>query len=204
MEKRFGRPDKREDAVPADLVLRRSILRKSFASPPLDTGRSASTIVRFFSIYGPGLRKQIFWDLCAKIRNSKDTISMSGTGDETRDFIHVADAARLLAALAQKPRTAQPGILNGGTGRATTICEAVGLMAAACGADLHISFDGVQRAGDPLHLVADVSKLGRIGFRPLIGLDKGLSDYVDWRDRDMQNQRGSAPARLAEKDLRDR
>jgi len=42
--------------------------------------------LRVFSAYGPGLRKQIFWDLYQKT-NSSSTIEIFGTGKKSRDFI---------------------------------------------------------------------------------------------------------------------
>src|SRR4051812_38158698 len=51
-------------------------------------------IVRLFSVYGVGLRKQLLWDACQKI--SGNELEFFGTGKETRDWIHVDDAAALL------------------------------------------------------------------------------------------------------------
>lgn len=46
--------------------------------------------IRIFSAYGSGIRKQIFWDIYQKYLAS-GKINLFGTGDETRDFIHVSD-----------------------------------------------------------------------------------------------------------------
>jgi len=50
--------------------------------------------VRLFSIYGVGLRKQLLWDGCRKLMAAD--LVFSGTGHETRDWLHVEDAATLL------------------------------------------------------------------------------------------------------------
>ncbi len=50
--------------------------------------------LRVFSAYGAGLRKQIFWDMSQKMKSSEAVFW--GTGEETRDFIHVCDIARVI------------------------------------------------------------------------------------------------------------
>ena len=57
-------------------------------------------IARFFSIYGPPLRKQLLWDTCRKV--TKNDLTFYGTGKEVRDWIHVSDAARLLLTLTHR------------------------------------------------------------------------------------------------------
>jgi UDP-glucose 4-epimerase len=46
---------------------------------------------RFFSIYGPQLRKQLLWDACQKMTIQKSP-SFFGSGQETRDWINILDA----------------------------------------------------------------------------------------------------------------
>ena len=51
--------------------------------------------VRWFSVYGPELRKQLLWDLCHRFKGRPATLEIGGTGNETRDWIHVTDAVSL-------------------------------------------------------------------------------------------------------------
>src|SRR5690606_30498045 len=67
-------------------------------------------IVRLFSIYGEGLKKQLLWDACCKAENKGSCFS--GTGQELRDWLHVDDAAHLVHALVPYAATACP-IFNG-------------------------------------------------------------------------------------------
>ncbi len=61
----------------------------------------ATCSLRIFSAYGNGLKKQLFWDLYQKTKSSKE-ICLFGTGNETRDFIHVSDIARVIDLVIQK------------------------------------------------------------------------------------------------------
>ena len=49
------------------------------------------SVVRLFSVYGNGLKKQLLWDAYNKIRYSSKEVEFWGTGEETRDFIHIED-----------------------------------------------------------------------------------------------------------------
>ena len=55
-------------------------------------------VVRFFSVYGPGLRKQLLWDACSRLAQAPDSLALGGQGSELRDWLHVQDAAALLQA----------------------------------------------------------------------------------------------------------
>ncbi len=51
--------------------------------------------LRVFSAYGPELKKQLYWDLFQKAKNT-DSITMFGTGTETRDFIYIDDVVQAI------------------------------------------------------------------------------------------------------------
>jgi UDP-glucose 4-epimerase len=70
------------------------------------------SVVRFFSLYGPCLRKQLLWDACEKIYRADQAVTFFGTGNETRDWLHVGDAAALLYCLFESKSSFE--IYNGG------------------------------------------------------------------------------------------
>lgn len=135
-------------------------------------------VVRFFSIYGPGLRKQLFWDLCGRLMADPETLCLGGTGEERRDFLYIDDAVDLIGRLiaAGSP----PPVVNGGSGRATTVREAAGTLIAALGARAQLSFSGEVRPGDPKVLVADTTRAEALGFGPRTRLDDGLARFAAW------------------------
>ena len=67
-----------------------------------------ASIVRLFSVYGCGLRKQLLWDACRKFA-AGDMLFM-GTGDEVRDWLHVEDAAQLMLAAARNASAECPTV----------------------------------------------------------------------------------------------
>jgi UDP-glucose 4-epimerase len=134
--------------------------------------------VRIFSAYGAGLRRQVVWDICERLLTN-GALTLGGTGNESRDFIHATDIARALALLSEKA-PAEGEIYNLSTGRETTIAELAGHLIAALGMNVVPQFDGKTRAGDPLNWRADVSKLVSLGFAPTVALEQGLTQVASW------------------------
>lgn len=136
-----------------------------------------SIAVRFFSIYGAGLRKQLLWDACNRLATGD--AQFGGTGEESRDWLQVEDAARLM--LAALPHAAGDApVVNGGAGRAHAIAEIVTLVADGLGGPGRPTFSGVQRPGDPPHMCADISSARALGWEPQVALATGIADYVAW------------------------
>lgn len=136
-----------------------------------------SSIVRLFSVYGPGLRRQLFWDACNKLSASVNTFG--GTGFESRDWLHVEDAASLLLAAAAHASDSPP-IVNGGTSISTYISTAINLIFTRIPNAPRPIFTGKVRIGDPSTLVADISSALKFNWSPQHSLEDGLREYVDW------------------------
>lgn len=134
-------------------------------------------VIRLFSVYGEGLRKQLLWDAMNKFR--RGTPSFFGTGNELRDWIHVEDAAQLLA-LAATQGDVPHGVYNGGHVRASTR-EVLTRLASAAGSSLVPVFSGEVHPGNPARLTANHARAAtELGFHGRIGLDEGLSRYAAW------------------------
>jgi len=135
-------------------------------------------IIRFFSIYGPGLTKQLLWDASVKLSIANGEASFWGTGEETRDWIHVDDATEVVAGLSASAATFS--VVNGATGARVTVKAVLEMLKTALGADVEITFNGAERPGDPRFYHADVSKLRQLGLAPKVSLADGLERYAAW------------------------
>lgn len=137
--------------------------------------------LRIFSCYGAGLRKQLLWDVARKVEAGR--LDLFGTGEETRDFIHVRDLAALMKLLLDQG--ARDVVLNVGAGAQVPVRRIAELLATAMGrGDLRPSFSGSSRAGDPLRWEADVSRIRAFGFTPQVALEDGVAEYVKWYKRE--------------------
>jgi UDP-glucose 4-epimerase len=137
-----------------------------------------SSIARIFSAYGPGLRRQVVWDICYKAL-TQPKLALQGTGKESRDFIHVRDVARALYLLSENSNC-EAETFNIGSGEETTIQSLVNLIIEKLNKDILIQFDGNIPAGNPINWSADIGRLQQIGFSPEVCLEKGISIYAKW------------------------
>lgn len=135
-------------------------------------------IARIFSAYGAGLKKQIFWDMFNKYKMT-GRLDMFGTGDESRDYIHVDDVVQALYLLATIE--SNDIIFNVANGEEVTIRKVTELFADNLGVPKDmIAFNGIVREGDPLNWKADISRISRLGYKKNVNISNGLREYVQW------------------------
>jgi UDP-glucose 4-epimerase len=134
-------------------------------------------IVRFFSVYGKGLKKQLLWDACSRMSSEGDRFF--GTGSELRDWLHVEDAARLLLTAASHASGSCP-IVNGGSGQGTSVREILSMVFQEFALQHTPRFSGEARIGDPPGYQADTQMAASWGWEPEIPLTVGIKGYVDW------------------------
>ncbi len=135
-------------------------------------------IIRPFSVYGPGLRKQLLWDVFQKVKKS-DVVELWGTGEETRDFIYVDDLCEIILKLItlELPKIE---ILNAATGKSISISNITELLIYKLGFNNRIKFNNLVKPGDPRFWKSDVSKLSEYGLNTSITLDQGINETVKW------------------------
>ena len=134
------------------------------------------SVVRFFSVFGAGLRKQLLWDASQRLRTGER--DFGGTGDEVRDWLHVDDAVALLELAGDA--TERVIVMNGGSGVGTRVAEVLVTLAAALGVEVAPRFSGQCRQGDPQRLVAAIDRARSLGWVPRRSLHAGIAEYARW------------------------
>ncbi len=140
-------------------------------------------ILRPFSIFGNGLRKQLIWDLCIKM-NSNKNVELFGTGDESRDFIHIADFVQAVNYIISDSDF-KCATYNIASGKETTIKEVANIFEKYF--QKEISFNGKTKAGDPVNWIASMDALKSIGYLPKINFEEGIIEYITWFKSFQQN-----------------
>jgi UDP-glucose 4-epimerase len=135
-------------------------------------------IGRTFVTYGPGepstARAEVSQYLRALISGVGPHV-LGNPDAKTRDFIHVFDVVDALVTLAAGPVT---GIVNIGTGRETTLRELTEIAAAALRKPApDLPWDPSPE--DEYRLVADITRLKALGFRPSISLEDGVAALAE-------------------------
>jgi dTDP-glucose 4,6-dehydratase/UDP-glucose 4-epimerase len=138
----------------------------------------ATCSLRIFSAYGEGIKKQLFWDLYQKSLQ-KAPICLFGTGNETRDFIHIDDLLQVIELVITKA-PCKGEVYNVATGTSTTIREVATLFFKELDNHINFVFSNEQKQGDPLYWQADISALQALGFVQTVSKEEGIKRYVKW------------------------
>jgi nucleoside-diphosphate-sugar epimerase len=137
------------------------------------------SVVRPFSVYGPGLRKQLIWDMYMKTKKSK-SVELWGDGTESRDFIYIDDLVDSIELILRTQQETRFGIYNLASGEETTIQDVARIFYNALDPDVVYTFNGNARPGDPKNWKADIGKLLGAGFTPRYTLESGLKNTAEW------------------------
>jgi UDP-glucose 4-epimerase len=143
--------------------------------------RTASA--RIFSAYGPGLHRQVIWDIIYKILTQPEVL-LQGTGQESRDFIHVQDIAQGVNVIVNNA-SMKGEAYNLASGSETKIKDLATLIQARLNAQVEIKFSGELPAGTPINWKADIQKINVLGFSPQMTLEKGINDFIEWARREI-------------------
>jgi dTDP-glucose 4,6-dehydratase/UDP-glucose 4-epimerase len=140
--------------------------------------KSKIAILRPFSVFGKGLKKQLFWDVFHKLKAEKP-FELFGTGHETRDFIHITDLVLMIDLLINKCDF-KCNIYNAANGESVKIKEIINEFALLSGFNTPYSFSNQVKAGDPLFWQSDISKMRALGYKRTVTSQQGLNEYIQW------------------------
>lgn len=136
--------------------------------------------LRYFNVYGPNQRFDAYGNVIPifvfkMLRGEKLTVF--GDGEQTRDFVNVADVVQANLRAAQGPVS---GAFNIGSGSRISINALVTLLAQASGIEPEVEH-GAQRPGDVRDSLADIGRARKaLGYHPTVDMTTGLQAYVAW------------------------
>lgn len=114
-------------------------------------------------------------------------ISIWGDGSVARDYFHVRDLARLCVLAMESGQTE---IFNAGSGEGHDLLSVVQMLSNIIGVSPQIKYKE-ERAYDVPEVVLDISKAQRLlGWRPVISLEDGFTEYVSWLRVTVGNENG--------------
>ena len=138
-----------------------------------------AVILRYFPVYGPRQHKQVVFDLINKVVADPGRIEVYGTGRELRDLCFVDDVvSATLTAADHAPATGEA--YNVGSGRMVVIADVVRAITRVLDATPAVDYTGSVRPGDSQRMVADITKLRRLGYAPAVDLAEGIARTVAW------------------------
>lgn len=139
----------------------------------------SAVIGRPFCIYGPGEDpRRAGGEVSQYLRWHLNGLPIQATGDidrKTRDFVHVDDVVTSLLLLADRGEDGQA--YNLGSGEEVSLRELGETISRATGTEVEILED-TSVADDTYRLVADVSRLCTLGYRPRTTLLEGVAALI--------------------------
>lgn len=139
--------------------------------------------LRYFNIFGPRQNPvSPYTGVLSKFIRAYltgQTPTINGTGEQSRDFTYVANVVDATLRALQAPEA--PGkVINVGTGRGSTLNEAIQILNQILGVQVKPIY-GEPRVGDFLHSRADITQARTIlGYEPIVSFEDGLRQTVEW------------------------
>lgn len=134
-------------------------------------------ILRFYSIYGCGLKKQLIWDACRKMNNQKNIYF--GTGNEIRSWINIKDVIRFIDFLIKKniKKNTILDISGNDIIKNKTLLQKLFKLNKLKSVP---NFNNINKKGDPLIQIFNNSKLKKLNWFAKTKLSDGLLEYLLW------------------------
>jgi UDP-glucose 4-epimerase len=131
--------------------------------------------LRLFNVYGPGQQAGIVPRVVA-CASTGQRLRIQGDGEQTRDFLHVRDAAHAFSLALCRERTFAAQAINIGSGAEISINSLVRLAVEVGGRPIAVEY-AAARPGDLRRSCADVScAKTELGFEATTSLAAGLEE----------------------------
>jgi len=143
------------------------------------------TTIRPFNMYGPhshwqGFRGELIPKMIVRAMN-KQPLVLFGSGEQTRDFLYVEEAAKAVIDVADNPLS-RGRTLNFCTGKETSVKQIAELICQAFNLD-PAEFIQTQpaRPGDVMRHLGDQKAFSEIvGYSPKIEIAEGIERTIEW------------------------
>lgn len=100
-------------------------------------------------------------------------------GQQLRDYVNVSDVAKANR-LVLEHNDADYEVFNVGGGCGYTVLDFASIVAEVSGKSYEPEVTGEYRVGDTRHSVSDITKLERLGWKPIKTPKDSVRDYLNW------------------------
>lgn len=134
--------------------------------------------LRYFNVYGKNQDPEGAYALVIgkflKQRRDGVPITITGDGEQTRDFTHVRDVVRANILASESPKVGKGEVMNIGAGRNCSVNKLAELIG---GPSVH-----VESRLEPKHTLADTTRAkGLLGWEPEVKLEDGIQELLtEW------------------------
>lgn len=138
-----------------------------------DIHKLETVSLRFFNVYGPHLDPNGAYALVIgkflKQRSEGKPMTITGDGQQSRDFTHVRDTVDAIVRATQSDRVGHGEVMNVGAGRNVSVNELARLIGGPV--------EYVAPRIEPKHTLADTTYIElALGWRPTIAIEEGIAE----------------------------
>src|ERR1017187_593373 len=163
--------------------------------------RLSTVRCRFFNSFGPGEAPGAYRNVIPNFiwkALHNEVLTITGTGDETRDFVYVEDLVDGLVRSASTP-AAHGEAFNLGTGVQTRVQDLADMVIQVCGSRSHIEHAPRRPWDKSAHRQADIKRARSVlGFQPAVTVKEGITRTVEWFLENRHHLEAIQPAGAAE------
>jgi GDP-L-fucose synthase len=116
-------------------------------------------------------------------RSGRDHIAVWGSGEASREFLFVRDAAEAIVLAAEHYNKPEP--VNIGSGREITIRELAELICELVGFNGELRWDRTKPDGQPRRCLDTSRALREFGFQARTGFREGLQETIAWYEEEL-------------------
>jgi UDP-glucose 4-epimerase len=135
--------------------------------------------LRIFNTYGPRQPRYVIFELLKKLQTNQARLQVLGTPITVRDYCYVSDMVDALLLAGVKGVGGQVYNVSGET--PVTMGDLVQILLHQLGlaGSTRVRFTGRSWKGDITKMVADISRIRDLGFRPSVDLKEGIRLMID-------------------------
>ena len=136
-----------------------------------------TTILRFFTVYGPRQRPDEAIYKFIELLSKKETPVIYGNGNQTRDFTYIND---IIEGIIKSKETKSTGTFNLGSGKRISVNNLIEIIEEEMKLNIKPVYTEKKR-GDAEHTLANITKAkGIMGYEPKVDIKNGLKKFINW------------------------
>lgn len=137
------------------------------------------TGLRFFTVYGEGIRQDLAISKFIKAMQNGLPIHVYGNGTQARDFTYIDDITEAIKLIVESDKTWKNEVFDIGYGKNTTVNELIEILKDIINPDFNKVIYEQEKPYDVKETLAKTDKLYEwFGFRPRYNIKQGLDEWL--------------------------
>ena len=146
-----------------------------------------SISARIFNTYGPRQSRYVLFDLLKKLQSNKNRLEVLGNGKNIRDYSYISDTVDALLLLIEKGHWGK--VYNVAGENPISISDLIVLILTELNliGITEVCYTGNSWKGDITRMMADITKINKIGFHPKVSMEEGIKKTIEWFINEYKN-----------------